>query len=632
MRMAASARDGDASPDMVPGRTRARDVVLVGGGERARAWLALLSRSARLRAVATVTRQGQGLATELPRYGSHSEAMLAHPAALFAIALPPRAALESALRLAESGRAGVVEAPLHDALVDADIGTEAAGVRVAHGWVTLPGLRAIQAAIQRAGGGHLAVEVAGLPEQDGGDLREVLAHAAALARALLPQATASAARLSENGALELDLAASSPGGGWTGRLRVLQRGWRIAVDVEHSTHRAHWSWAHDRERVVLNGAPSIAPRATLPGPVRALAQLLPDAPRGDGLVEAAASMRLMRSWLSLLPTPLPLGARSFRQSASIAQRRPLDVLGCLGLEGSLPVEGGRAPAVLRDPLPPEPFEVWAFRAGIKPVAFLTVRPDQVERTLALFGEACVERRDRRVLVESQDRWTDRRDRGEPRVELYIARDAALAARAAALQAEADPSHALRELGALLGYPACCVDAFARQDDRANNSRNRYYSQARTLAPSDATEEPWPWELNNLHTMIAPFYPCSYRCRSARAWARAALAELARSDPAAAETLRASLARPVLYFDHDHQLVFDGRYVDGGISYRAVTITPTAPPQVAVLAGAIGGGDRLRFDDRRLLVEQGGRLVLRLERTDPGLGFVAPFGVAPAEPG
>jgi hypothetical protein len=430
--------------------------------------------------------------------------------------------------------------------------------------------------------------------------------------------------------LELELLASSPGEGWTGRVRVFERGWRIAVHVESATSSAHWSWAHDRERVIANDAPPVTDRTTPPGPVRALAQLLPDAPRGDGLAEAAGSMRLVRRWLSLLPAPLPLGARSFRQSASIAERRPLDILACLGLDGSLPIEGGPAPAVLRDPQPPEPFEVWAFRAGIKPVAFLTVRPDQVERTLALFGDARVERRDRRVLVESQDRWTDRRDHGEPRVELYIAHDAALAARAAALQAESDPSQALRELGALLGYPLCCVDAFARQDDRANNSRNRYYSHARTLTTPESAD-PWPWELNNLHTMIAPFYPCSYRCGTALAWARAALAELARSDPAAAEKLRVSLARPVLYFDHEHLLVFDGRTVDGAISFRTVAVTPDAPPPFRSLAGAIGRGDRLSFDDRRLLVEREGRALLQLERTDPGLGFVAPFGVAPEDP-
>ncbi len=259
------------------------------------------------------------------------------------------------------------------------------------------------------------------------------------------------------------------------------------------------------------------------------------------------------------------------------------------------------------------------------MAFLTVRPADVEPTLAFFGAAHCERRDRMVQVGAQDCWKDRRDEGEPRVELYIAHDADLARRAAYLQAEVDPTAAMREIGALVGYPPCCVEAFARQDDRANNSRNRYESQARTLAPDGSTHAPWPWELNNLHTMIVPFYPCSYRCERALAWACACLAEMARVHPAVVAALRAALARPVLYFDHDHQLVLDGEYVDGRVSYSAVALTESAPPQLTALAAALRLGNQLSLDDRRLRVERDGRPVLNLTRTDPALGFIAPFG-------
>jgi hypothetical protein len=231
-----------------------------------------------------------------------------------------------------------------------------------------------------------------------------------------------------------------------------------------------------------------------------------------------------------------------------------------------------------------------------------------------------------VHVAAQDRWTDRRDQGEPRVELYIARDAALARRMAVLQAEADPSAAIRELGDLAGYPPCCVDAFARQDERANNSRNRYQSAART--PDGATGGPWPWELNNLYTMTVPFYPCSYRCAHALEWARAALAEMARAHPDAVAALRNELARPVLYFDHEHQLVLDGALVEDKVAYRSVALPSSASAQFVPLAAAIGRGDRVSLDDRRLVVERHGLVVLRLDRTDPGLGFIAPFGATP----
>jgi hypothetical protein len=212
------------------------------------------------------------------------------------------------------------------------------------------------------------------------------------------------------------------------------------------------------------------------------------------------------------------------------------------------------------------------------------------------------------------------------VELYLAHDRELARRAAYLQAEADPTQAMREIGALTGYPPCCVDAFAQQDDRANNSRNRYYSQARTRAPDGSTPVPWPWELNNLYTMVVPFYPCSYRCAQALAWARASLQEMGKVYPALLDELRGWLARPVLYFDHDHQLVFNGQYVDGRISYQGVALPGSGSPHLAALAAAIGRGNLLRLDDRELLIERNGQAVLSLKRTDPALGFVAPFGV------
>jgi hypothetical protein len=626
--MANGARDPGVSPDWAAHpAAEPCDVVLVGAGERAAAWLAPLRRSARLRLIATVARGSETLAPDLAHYTSLAEAMGAHPGAAFAVALPPRAGLEHALQLAAAGRAGVVEAPLHDALLDAELAPGAARLRVAHGWVTLAGRRAIEAVMRRTGAGRLHIEIAGLPEDGCADPYEGLVHAAALVRALLPQATVSAARHADDGMLEVELTAPGAGRGWSVQLRLRQRGRRLAVRVEGAAE-AVWSWEDDREGVTLGNRALVAPRATPPAAVRALAQLLPDAAPGDGLLEAAGALRLARSCLALLPTRLPLGARAFRQSASIARRRPLDVLGRLGLRGALAADQATPPVAAAPALPPEPFELWAFRAGVKPVVFLTVRPDEVERTLSYFGDVHCERRERRVHIEAQDRWSDRRDQGEARVELYIARDAQPAQRMAELQAEADPSAALRELGALAGYPACCIDAFARQDDRANNSRNRYCSQARTLRSDRTTPLPWPWELNNLHTMTVPFYPCSYRCAAALEWARSALAELARQHPATAAALRAFLARPVLYFDHDHQLVLDGKASDGEITYRSVTLPLPASPPFAALAGAIGQGDRLSLDDRQLLVRGTGRVLLRLDRTDPGLGFVAPFGALP----
>jgi hypothetical protein len=146
-----------------------------------------------------------------------------------------------------------------------------------------------------------------------------------------------------------------------------------------------------------------------------------------------------------------------------------------------------------------------------------------------------------------------------------------------------------------------------------------------LRPDGSSQTPWPWELNNLHTMIVPFYPCSYRCQAALAWARACLEEMARSRPAFVNELRTTLAQPVLYFDHDHQLVLDGEYADGRIAYSCVRQLESASLQLTALAAAINRGSQLSLDDRELVVERSGEIVLRLLRTDPALGFLAPFG-------
>lgn len=609
-----------------------RPVVVVGEGALATEWLSLLNRSSRLAAAATVP-SGERL----------GEAMRAHPGASFAVALPPRAALEAALALCAAGRAGVVQPPLHDALAKTGDLSGAAGVRVAHGWGTLPGLRVLARVVGSAPAGRLRLEIAGVPEGNEADLDEALVQAVAIVRTLFPRARATSARLDGSGALDTELTAATPAGTWTTSLRVRPASQpRLSARVETAAAGAEWTFAEGTEEASLGGR-RLVPRHTPPSAaVRALAQLLPDSLPGDGLREAAGALALARDLRFLLPRMLPPGGRPLRQSAAIARKRPADVLARIGLRGELP-PGGPEPVRFRLVLLPQPLEYWSFRASLKPVTFLTVRPEEVDRTLAYFGGAHCERRDRKVFVGPQDEWVDRRTEGEPRVELFIARDAGLARRAAGLQ-ESDPTGAVVELGELLGYPRCCVEAFAQQEGRANNSRNRYETRARTVAPDGSSRSPWPWPLNNLHAALIPFYPCSYTCRPAESWARATFGEMERGRdaalagiplpakekdrPATGERIQATLARPVLYFDHDHQLAFDGEVAGGRLTYRSVAVEEAAAEALGPLAAAIGLGDGLTFDDGGLEVEERGKRLFRLERTDPALGFLAPFGADP----
>jgi hypothetical protein len=320
------------------------------------------------------------------------------------------------------------------------------------------------------------------------------------------------------------------------------------------------------------------------------------------------------------------GGREFAVSAGalaaasrITVAGPNDLSRRLGFRGALP-QAATAVPVLSRVLPERYSEVWAFRAGVKPVAFLTVDPVEADHVAARFAPAHVERRARRVEVGSQDAWVDDRARGVEKVELYIARDAALARRAAHLQADGDPGGAVEELGTLMGYPPCCVAAFAAQPDRGNNTVNRYASAARTDGA------PWYWELNNLGETVIPFFPCRYRCPAARAWAQAVLQQMEGSWPGLIASVRDQLAQPTLYFEHERQAALRGiASARGQVRYSAVAVPSQVAADFHPFAAALGEGDNLRLDDRALEVERAGTLRWRLERTGPFLGAVFPFG-------
>jgi hypothetical protein len=307
---------------------------------------------------------------------------------------------------------------------------------------------------------------------------------------------------------------------------------------------------------------------------------------------------------------------------------PLDAaLAALGLARDPAIELTAAPGPVA-PLPelrvPGPMELWAFAAGVKPVVFLTVEPEREAAIVARCAGAHVERRPRRVEADARDRWTDDRSRGAPRVELYIARDPRLARRAAQLQADGDPTRDAVELGALLGYPRCCVDAFVAQPDRADNTRNRYLAAARTSAGA----APWPWPLNELHARMIPFYPCSYRCAAAVAFAEAALDALDAAHPGARAQVQAALARPVLYLDHGRQIWLTGEATIAttiaAARYRAVDVVGDDPATHA-LASVIAAGDRLALTADALAIHRGAAPIARFMRRDPGAGLLAPFG-------
>ncbi|MFT3769692.1 MAG: hypothetical protein QM820_30005 [Minicystis sp.] len=597
------------------------EVILVGAGTRAEAWDALLERSTAARVVARVARDPAAIAghRDVPRFGALSDAMAAFSGARVAAALPPRASLEVAMALTAAGRAGVVEAPVHAAIARVALPEAARRVEVAHGWVTLPGRAWMERALAERAAERVTIDARGLPEEAGGDAEEVLAHALAIALRLFPEARVAGATQAREASIEVTLSAA---GGPVIHVRARGEGRGIEVRAEGAAFEIGWSTDHERETISVRagvGKRQDRSRAVQAAEVRALHQLVdPEKAQGDNLIQAREVARLAGDVARALGHRPALGARPLRDAARIARARPQDLLAQLGLIGNVP-EAEPAPSFVV-PTPEEPLELWPFRAGKKPVAFLTALPADADRFASYFEGAHVERRERRVHVGPQDAWIDQRDLGEVRVELYISRDPALVARAVRLQTEGDPSASLRELGSLMGYPPCCVEAFAAQVDRNNNTRNRYATAARTV-----TAGAWPWEINNLHTMLIPCYPCSYACAAARDLASSALDAMDAAHPGARRAIGELLARPALYFDHERQMQLHGEADGDTVRYRGVSVPRGTSRDFASFAGAIGLGDELVLTDESLVVRAAGKTLFTLRRTDPGLGFVAPFG-------
>jgi hypothetical protein len=198
-------------------------------------------------------------------------------------------------------------------------------------------------------------------------------------------------------------------------------------------------------------------------------------------------------------------------------------------------------------VPPDP-EWTALEAGLKPAVRVTIAPAHAAR----LAEGLAARGAHVVAASRRIRFAS----GPPETVLYIARSRATAE--ALREAEAhtlardDLSPAERRtahvrLGTLLGYPACCVEAYAARAaafDRPGalgETAEDYLQAGHALAATRAAPRA---RLNNLllsaRIRLVTFYPCAYDCPAAGAYADALAAAVARKDAAAALALDADL--------------------------------------------------------------------------------------------
>lgn len=227
--------------------------------------------------------------------------------------------------------------------------------------------------------------------------------------------------------------------------------------------------------------------------------------------------------------------------------------------------GGTGAGVPSDLTPglPAHFDVEevAMAAGLKPASRVTVEPGEAD-------EAAERARERGLHVER--RGPVSLAGRSPVVLLYLSRDPALALGLAEAETplvrpgeppsaeEAAAAHA--RLGRLLGFPACCVDAFcgrlrrgaepagaSREPEPASGTRPDGGGEHEDFVAAEEALRASGRLLGRLNDLssdrrvrLVTFYPCRYDCPAAADYAGALFAAAKEADPASAAALRSAL--------------------------------------------------------------------------------------------
>ncbi len=291
-----------------------------------------------------------------------------------------------------------------------------------------------------------------------------------------------------------------------------------------------------------------------------------------------------------------------------------------------------ARAAQRIPFPAIAGEEAALTIGLKPALRLLIDPSRVAQLAARF-------RSRGFATtwlplplheSSIDGATSCAPAGdaEARVPFYVGRDAKRIEDAAQLEswmsldgglARGDLSQATRRLGELLGYPRCCIEAFA-----ALGPTDLNVEPVRAAADRTVTFDPLLDNLSLSVCHLIGWFPCRYDCEPSREVARAVERKLAAEVPTGIAALRRYLAMPRLYCDDRRQIVFDGKPgTSTRVHYRSVH-TPYAfdrrPEEAAYewvffasVVAPLLEGEQVTMEPDALIVERRGRRPWRVPR-------------------
>jgi len=161
----------------------------------------------------------------------------------------------------------------------------------------------------------------------------------------------------------------------------------------------------------------------------------------------------------------------------------------------------------------------------------------------------------------------------------------------------DREAAMKRLGELLGYPACCVAAYLKQDDQGESA-----TFERLLRGGDRGGLPRTNNLFLLSQQLISHFPCDLACEASASIGELALDALRDFDSASADALAELLAAPVTVWDRVRFLVehpVHGQRHGGHMTEEPRLFShPGFNAFVSALPEVPAGGVRLVFDGER----------------------------------
>lgn len=239
-----------------------------------------------------------------------------------------------------------------------------------------------------------------------------------------------------------------------------------------------------------------------------------------------------------------------------------------------------------------------------------------------------------VVRHTMQKGTGLHSAGDDHAIIAVAADAGTLAEVLAAQrslastaGSGEQAAAVRALGALMGYPACCTEAFATLRDRGDNLENE---RLPFLRHPDAPLHPLLHRTGSVRLLA--HHLCSPGCERSIAHAEAIVAVLRAIDEEAAARVRAAMSVPSLFLDYERFASVEGAFegepggafegatggaAEGG-AFRFTGIVPTGRSREieALLAREGGGrGGVLRVAQDAVVIDfsDGSRRALRADR-------------------